>query len=130
MPAWKKKWLIRAPMEDVQSMLKAMPRIYLEASADGLTARMGRTFGHQRRDFKPKAPRLAVERPGELFFQHELVSPLTYKILLEDERGDTAITFEVKTSATAKESGPAEQICLILYCLGKALEVPQWTQPV
>ena len=129
MSGWKKKWNIRAAVEDVQSILKAMPRIYVEASADGLTERMGRTFGHQRRDFKPKVPKWAVDKPGELVFQHDLVSPLTYKLLLTDDSGDTEVSFEVKTSATAKDSGPAEQICLILYSLSKSLEISQWTQP-
>jgi len=128
-PGWKKQWSITASVEEVQSMLKAMPRVYLEAASDGLLARMGRTFGHQRRDIKPKAPILAKESPGELVFQHDLVKPITYKVSLKDNAGWTELILEIKTSSTAKDTSIADHISFIFYTLSKSLEVTQWTQP-
>ena len=129
MPGWKKQWSVTASVDEVQSMLKAMPRIYLEAASDGLMARMGSTFGHQRRDFKPKAPKLSLDKPGELVFQHDLIKPMTYKLSMKDNVGYTDLLLEIKTSSMAKDTSPADHISFIFYTLSKSLEVSQWTHP-
>lgn len=117
----------RAP--DVRSALKTMPRLYTLAIGDGLVGRLGRTFGHQRRDYKPKPPKLIMDRDDQLVFQHELLTTYTYKVQIEEEAGESHVILEVKTSSMAKESQSADEVTLLFYALTKALETGQWTQP-
>ncbi len=84
---------------------------------------MGRTFSHQRRDFKPKSPKLTLKKTNRLVFQHEGLSPFTYTIELKDNQDDTTeIKMEIRTSANVKDTSPADQFVSLCYALTKALE--------
>jgi len=120
---WKKHWRIRSYPEAVLRILKSAPFIYSDGVSDGVIGWMGRTFSHQRRDFKPKSPKLTLEKPNRLVFQHEGLSPFTYTVEATDGPEDTTeIRMEVRTSANVKDTTPADQFVSLCYALTKALE--------
>ncbi len=120
--SWKKTWWVRSYPDAVLRMIKSMPRVYADGCSDGVIGWMGRTFAHQRRDVKPKLPRLTVEREGRLVFQHDLLTPFTYTFELAEDEDGTSIRVEVRTSSTAKDTSSADQIICLCYALTKALE--------
>lgn len=124
--SWKKAWRLRSYPDAVLRMLKAIPRVYTDGHADGIIGWVGRTYSHQRRDVKPKLPQLTVERESRLVFQHDLLTPFTYTIeVSENEDGTTSVRVEVRSSAMAKDTSPADQFVSLCYALTKALEPAQ-----
>jgi hypothetical protein len=120
--AWKKTWKVRSYPDAVIKVLKLMPQVYTDGASDGVVGWMGRTYAHQRKDFKPKPPKLSVDKGNRLVFQHDLVSPITYTVEVLEEDGQSRIQVEVKTSAGGKDSSAGEQVVVIFYALTKALE--------
>lgn len=121
--SWKKTWRVRSYPDAVRQILRAVPRLYEDGSRDGIIGWVGRTYSHQRRDVKPKAPKLTVEKESRLVFQHDLVTPFTYTIdLAEGDDGTTEIKVEVRSSAMAKDTTAADQVVALCYTLTKALE--------
>lgn len=120
---WKKTWQVRSYPDAVARVLRTMPRLYADGSRDGIIGWVGRTYSHQRRDVKPKVPKLTVERDNRLVFQHDLLTPFTYTIDLDEtDDGNTGIKIEVRSSATAKDTTAADQVVALCYALTKALE--------
>jgi len=119
---FKKTWVVRSYPDAVLRLVKLMPRIYDSAFEDGVVGWVGRTFSHQRKDFRPKPPRLTLEKEQHLVFQHDLVTPFTYTVDLQAEGSGTRVTFEVKTLGTSKDLSSAEQALIVVYALTKALE--------
>ncbi len=123
MPAgWKKTWSVRSYPDAVRSILKRLPQVYGDGTRDAVIGWVGRTFAHQRRDVKPKVPQLTVDREERLVFQHDLVTPFTYTVTLQQEDFGTTVRIEVRPSAMAKDTGPADQVVALAYALTKALE--------
>jgi hypothetical protein len=121
--SWKKTWQVRSYPDAVRRIIKAVPRLYEDGSRDGIIGWVGRTYSHQRRDVKPKVPKLTVEKENRLVFQHDLLTPFTYTIELTDGGdGTTTIKVEVRSSATAKDTTAADQVVALCYALTKALE--------
>jgi len=119
--SFKKSWWVRSYPEAVAKVMKAMPRIYTQGCEDGVLAWVGRTFAHQRKDFRPKPPALKVEKPERLVFQHDLVNPATYTIDIAAENQGTRVTVEVRLAGIVKEN-PADAVLPLLYALTRALE--------
>lgn len=120
--AWKKTWKVRSYPDAVIKALKLMPQVYADGTQDGVVGWMGRTYAHQRKDFKPKPPKLSVDKGNRLVFQHDLVSPMTYTVEVSEEDNQTRIKVEVKASGGGKDSSVGEQVVVIFYALTKALE--------
>lgn len=120
--SWKKSWRVRSYPEAVARMVKRLPDIYQGAASGGLIARMGPTYAHQRKDFRPSAPRLSLEQEGRLVFQHEQLVPFTYTVELTAVDGEVEVTVEVKASGVARDTQLAEQVVVLLYALTRALE--------
>jgi len=118
----KHSWSGRAYPGAVAQVLKRMPSVYEGGCRDGIIGWVGRTYTHQRKDFKPKPPRLAVDKETRMVFQHDLVNPITYTDDLEQEDNQTRIKVEVKASGTAREGDAGEVVVAIFYTLTKALE--------
>ncbi len=122
---WKKVWEVRSYPEGVQRMLCQLPAVYDAAAEKGLLGWMGRTFAHQRKDVRPKGPRLMAQRPDRLVFQHDLVTPFTYTVDLQAVEDRTRVTLEVRTTELVKDTSPADQVTLLAFALSKALEPPE-----
>ena len=120
--AWKKTWKVRSYPDAVIKVLKLMPQVYADGAQDGVVGWMGRTYAHQRKDFKPKPPKLSVDKGNRLVFQHDLLSPITYTVEVAEENNQTRIQVEVKASGGGKDGGAGEQVVVIFYTLTKALE--------
>ncbi len=121
--AWKKAWKVRSYPDAVIRILKLMPQVYADGAQAGVVGWMGRTYTHQRKDFRSKPPKLSVDKGNRLVFQHDLVSPITYTVeVTETEDHQTQIQVEVKASGGAKDSSAGEQVVVILFALTKALE--------
>ena len=120
--AWKKTWKVRSYPDAVIKVLKLMPQVYADGAEAGVVGWMGRTYAHQRKDFRPKPPKLSVDKGSRLVFQHDLVSPITYTLEVSQEDNQTRIQVEVKASGGGKDSGAGEQVVVIFYTLTKALE--------
>ncbi len=120
--SWKKSWMVRSYPDAVAQVLKRMPSVYEDGCRDGVIGWVGRTFTHQRKDFKPKPPRLSVDKGTRMVFQHDLVNPVTYTVDLEQEDDQTRIKVEVKASGSGREGGAGEVVVAIFYTLTKALE--------
>jgi hypothetical protein len=122
MDAWKKSWKVRSYPDAVIKVIKLMPQVYADGAQDGVVGWMGRTYAHQRKDFKPKPPKLSVDKGNRLVFQHDLVSPITYTVEVAKEDNQTRIEVEVKASGGGKDGSAGEQVVVIFYTLTKALE--------
>lgn len=121
--SWKKTWSVRSYPDAVKRILMALPRVYEDGSREGILGWVGSTYSRQRRNVKPKIPRLTVEKDTRLVFQHDLLSPFTYSIdIEEDEDGLTRVQIEVRASRAVKETLPADQVVTLCYALSKALE--------
>lgn len=120
--AWKKTWTVRSYPDAVITVLKRMPQVYSDGAEAGVVGWMGRTYTHQRKDFRPKPPKLTVDKGNRLVFQHDLVSPITYTLEVSPEDNQTRIQVEVKASGGGKDSSAGEQVVIIFYALTKALE--------
>jgi hypothetical protein len=120
--SWKKVWEVRSYPEAVQRMLRTLPAVFDGAGERGMLGWVGRTFSHQRKDMRPKAPRLTAERPERLVFQHDLVTPFTYTVELAAVEDRTRVTLEVRTTELVKDTTPADQVTLLCYALSRALE--------
>ena len=120
--AWKKTWKVRSYPDAVIKVLKLMPQVYADGAQDGVLGWMGRTYAHQRKDFRPKPPKLRVDKGKRLVFQHDLLNPITYTVEVAEENNQTRIQVEVKASGGGKDSGAGEQVVVIFYTLTKALE--------
>jgi len=119
---WKKTWTVRSSPDAVIKVLKRMPQVYADGADNGVVGWMGRTYTHQRKDFRPKPPKLSVDKGSRLVFQHDLVSPITYTAEVSQADKLTRIQMEVKASGGSKDSGAGEQVVIICYALTKALE--------
>jgi hypothetical protein len=120
--AWKKTWTVRSYPDAVIKVIKRMPQVYADGAQAGVVGWMGRTYAHQRKDFRPKPPKLSVDKGNRLVFQHDLVSPITYTVQVDQEDNQTRIQVEVKASSGGKDSSAGEQVVVIFYTLTKALE--------
>ena len=83
---------------------------------------MGRTYAHQRKDIRPKSPRLILEKGWRLIFQHDLISPFTYAVELFEELDKTRVQLEVKSSGSSRDASSAEQVAVLLFALSRAVE--------
>lgn len=119
---WKKTWTVRSYPDAVIRVLKLMPQVYADGAQAGVVGWMGRTYAHQRKDFRPKPPKISVDKGNRLVFQHDLLNPITYTVEVAGEDNQTRIQVEVKASGGGKDSNAGEQVVVILYTLTKALE--------
>jgi len=120
--AWKKSWKVRSYPDAVIKVLKLMPQVYADGAAAGVVGWIGRTYAHQRKDFRSKPPKLSVDKGNRLVFQHDLVNPITYTVEVGQEESQTRVQVEVKASGRGKDSDAGEQVVIIFYTLTKALE--------
>ena len=120
--SWKKSWDVRSYPDAIARMIKLMPRVYEDASAAGIIGWVGRTYSHQRKDYKSKPPRLSMDKGSRIIFQHDALTPLTYTVEIKDLDGECRVEVEVKFSGSGRDKGNGEQAVLIFYCLTKALE--------
>jgi len=120
--SWKKSWVVRSYPDAVIRMIKFMPRVYVDGSGAGVLGWVGRTFSHQRRDFKPKPPELTVDKGNRLIFQHPLLTPFTYTVEVQAEDENTRVEVQVKVSGTTRDTSAGEQVVALFFALTKALE--------
>jgi hypothetical protein len=120
--SWKKSWFVHSYPDAVIRMIKLMPRVYEDGAMAGIVGWMGRTYSHQRKDFRPKSPKLSVDKGERLVFQHDHITPITYTVQVEEQDGRTLVEIEVKTSGSSRDTTPGEQVVTLLFALTKALE--------
>ncbi|RLB59153.1 MAG: hypothetical protein DRI34_02800 [Deltaproteobacteria bacterium] len=120
--SWKKTWTVRSHPGTVIGAIRMLPRVYADGLAAGILGRMGRTYAHQRKDIRPKSPRLILEKGWRLIFQHDLISPFTYAVELFEELDKTRVQLEVKSSGSSRDASSAEQVAVLLFALSRAVE--------
>lgn len=120
--SWKKRWTVEARPELVREALRDVPRVYAQGAVDGVVGWMGRTYAHQRRDFKPKTPTLTADKDDRMVFQHDLLSPMTYTVHYAPEGQGTRVEVEVRMAGSGKESGVGEQLVVMIYAMTRLLE--------
>jgi len=126
---YKKSWSVRSYPEAVVRMLKQITRVFDEGYDQGIVGWMGRTYSHQRKDFRPKPPRLTVERENHLVFQQDLVTPFTFTVDVAPEGPGTRVIVEVKASGMVKDAPAADAVVPLLFALTKALEPGEPPKP-
>ncbi len=122
--SWKKTWTVRSFPEAVARMVRRLPEAFAAACRVGMVARLGPTYAHQRKDFRPSPPRLSLDTECRLVFQHEQIVPFTYTVEIAAQGQETLVEVEAKASGSARDTALAEQVLLIIFALTKALEPP------
>ncbi len=96
--------------------------MFVDGVRAGILMRMGGAYLHQRKDIKPRAPVLAVEKPGRLVFRHDTIPAFTYAVDVVDRADDCEVALEVKSAGPARDASTAEQVVAIIFTLSKSAE--------